>query len=89
MKLPKYNLAYNTRDQLHSLATNAGERKQSYIFVLFRTRTIFYPYRWVCLQRDQQSSTIIKDGLQGIGYLQNLRSYSRQFSNDIPPGSKS
>ena len=27
MKLPKYNLAYNTRDQLQSLATNASERK--------------------------------------------------------------
>ena len=27
MKLPKYNLAYNTRDQLQSLAINAGEKK--------------------------------------------------------------
>ena len=27
MKLPKYNLAYNTRDQLQSMAINAGERK--------------------------------------------------------------
>ena len=26
MKLPKDNLAYNTRDQLQSLAINAGER---------------------------------------------------------------
>ena len=32
MKLPKYNLAYNTRDQLQSLAINAGERK--YVHVL-------------------------------------------------------
>ena len=27
MKLPKYNLAYNTRDQLQLLAINASERK--------------------------------------------------------------
>ena len=28
MKLPKYNLGYNTRDQLRSLAISASERKQ-------------------------------------------------------------
>ena len=27
MKLPKYNLGYNTRDQLRSLAISASERK--------------------------------------------------------------
>ena len=31
MKSHKYNLAYNTRDQLQSLAINAGERKQTII----------------------------------------------------------
>ena len=29
MKLPKYDLPYNTRDQLRSLAISASERKQS------------------------------------------------------------
>ena len=29
MKSSKYNLAYNTRDQLQSVAINAGESKQS------------------------------------------------------------
>ena len=31
MKLPKYNIAYNTRDQLKSLAINANERKHENI----------------------------------------------------------
>ena len=34
MKLPKYNLAYNTQDQLQSLAINAGERKHRYFNLL-------------------------------------------------------
>ena len=30
MKLPKYNLGYNTRDQLRSLAISASERKHDH-----------------------------------------------------------
>ena len=33
MKLPKYNLGYNTRDQLRSLAISASERKHEIKFV--------------------------------------------------------
>ena len=33
MKLPKYNLGYNTRDQLRSLAISASERKHETIVV--------------------------------------------------------
>ena len=34
-KLPKYNLGYNTRDQLRSLAISASERKRFLIGFLF------------------------------------------------------
>ena len=34
MKLPKYNLAYNTQDQLQLLAVNASERKHEFDFVM-------------------------------------------------------
>ena len=34
MKSSKYNLAYNTRDQLQSLAIDASERKQDLILVV-------------------------------------------------------
>ena len=42
VKLPKYNLGYNTRDQLRSLAISASERKQ--LKNLFFKRFLFYVY---------------------------------------------
>ena len=33
MKLPKYNLGYNTRDQLRSLAISASERKHERLII--------------------------------------------------------
>ena len=40
MKLPKYNLGYNTRDQLRSLAISASERKKEEMdFILHLSAT--------------------------------------------------
>ena len=38
MKLPKYNLGYNTRDQLRSLAISASERKHGFLFIFLFLR---------------------------------------------------
>ena len=40
MKLTKYNLGYNTRDQLRSLAISASERKHDISF-------FFFIYYWI------------------------------------------
>ena len=42
MKLPKYNLGYNTRDQLRSLAINASERESFLTFIILLTVTFTY-----------------------------------------------
>ena len=41
MKLPKYNLAYNTRDQLQLLAINASERKHDDYFSIYAIKSQF------------------------------------------------
>ena len=43
MKLPKYNLAYNTRDLLRSLVITAGERKPYFPFC----STLVCPSSWL------------------------------------------
>ena len=42
MKLPKYNLGYNTRDQLRSLAISASERKQFKMMIVEFEKGKFY-----------------------------------------------
>ena len=68
MKLPKYNLSYNTRDLIHSLAKSTCERKYDFFIIIAKVTFPFvfcFQGREVLLHSQGRSLTKFLGGVRG------------------------